>query len=364
MEQIIKEAYYGLNSPACFSSAQRVLEEARRSDPKITLKNVENFLKRQRTYTLYHRATKKFPRLRTVPSGLHTDWQADLSVFTRLVDSNDGYAYLLVCVDVLSRQIFVEPVKTKSSVDMKQAFKAIFQRSQLKPWKIYTDNGVEFESRQMREYFKEKDILKFSAKTHKVLHATVAERANRTIKDRLYKYFSENGTLRWIDIIQDVVAAINHSVCRATRVRPVDVTPENADKLFARLYAQTNNRGVRRRPKFSVGQHVRIAEKDITFAKHLNSFSDQIYTIAEVLPERIPVVYRLQDYFGRLLPGYYYEPEMVRTCAFDQTTHRAEKILRQRRRNGVDECLIRWIGHSEQFDSWVPAESVNLIRNF
>ncbi|KAL3095212.1 hypothetical protein niasHT_020363 [Heterodera trifolii] len=58
---------------------------------------------------------KRFPRLKTIPSGFHTDWQCDLCIFDQLKEHNDGYKYLLVCIDVLSRMIFSAPAKSKKT---------------------------------------------------------------------------------------------------------------------------------------------------------------------------------------------------------------------------------------------------------
>ena len=38
----------------------------------------------------------------------------------KLKKFNDGYAYILVCVDAASRMFYAEPVKTKGSQDMLQ----------------------------------------------------------------------------------------------------------------------------------------------------------------------------------------------------------------------------------------------------
>lgn len=192
---ILHDIYYSLASPACYSGVSNVLREARRRLPNLSRPQVEDWLSRQRTYTLYRHSVRRFPRLRTVPTGLNTDWQADLNDLQRLAPHNDGFRYALLCIDVLSRKLYVEPVKRKEARYMKPAFNAVFERAGVTPWKLYTDSGLEFESAQMRTYFKERNILKFHSSAERKLHAMVAERANRTVKDRLYKVFSELNTL-------------------------------------------------------------------------------------------------------------------------------------------------------------------------
>ncbi|KAL3100082.1 hypothetical protein niasHT_022910 [Heterodera trifolii] len=140
----------------------------------------------------------RFPRLKTIPSGFHTDWQCDLCIFDQLKKHNDGYKYLLVCIDVLSRMIFSAPAKSKKSEDMIEAFDRVFEKSKIIPMKIYSDSGLEFQAGKMKKYFEEKCIIK-NVMYSPDLHAGVVERANRTIKERLYRYFTKMDTLRWVD---------------------------------------------------------------------------------------------------------------------------------------------------------------------
>jgi hypothetical protein len=56
-----------------------------------------------------------------------------------LAKENDGYRYLLVGVDVLSRRLFTTPVKSKSSKEMKQAFDRLFPQMPSLPSELYTD---------------------------------------------------------------------------------------------------------------------------------------------------------------------------------------------------------------------------------
>ena len=197
MEELLRRVYYSLDSPACFSGVERVLREARRQNPNITRNHVKEFLDRQRTYTLYRPVHRRFRRLKTVSSGLNSDRQADLAMMNRLQEDNDGYIYFLTRIDVLSRKMYAEPLRNKTPGEVIRGFRAIFERAGTQPLKLCTDDGREFNSAESQRFYDAQDIKKLTAVTHETLHATMAERANRTIKERLYKYFSENNTVRW-----------------------------------------------------------------------------------------------------------------------------------------------------------------------
>ncbi|KAL3094101.1 hypothetical protein niasHS_004114 [Heterodera schachtii] len=220
MQSIIEQS--PVKSPASYAGIQKVLAEAQRRNPNITLRDVHQFLHEQRTYTLFKPRKNRFRRLKTVPSGLHTDWQCDLCIMDALKEHNDGFRYILVCIDVLSRQIFTAEVESKKSEHMIEAFEKIFKKAGVLPNKLYSDAGLEFQAKKMLDYWKLKQVIKHVMYSPH-LHAGVVERANRTIKERLYKYFSEKNTKRWVNILDSIVRNLNNSANRTTGLRPVEL---------------------------------------------------------------------------------------------------------------------------------------------
>ncbi|KAL3124255.1 hypothetical protein niasHT_006643 [Heterodera trifolii] len=301
--RLLEFLYKDLSSPVAFTSVEPLLREARKTQPKINRTDVQNYLATQRTYTLHRQAKRRYRRLPTLAPGLHTEWQADLAILDRLGKQNRGYKYLLVCIDTLSRQVFVEPVKTKTSTNMIIAFGRIFKRSKYIPWKVLTDQGKEFTARAVQQFFRAKDVEHFCMLTSPQFHAGMAERANRSIKERLYRYFTERNTYKWIDVVQDIVRAINHSPNSSIGMRPADVNFKNAEALRQKLHNSAEN-VVRRQPKYAVGDRVRIEKYKHVFQKgYLPRFTNELFTVAEVHTERSPVVYRLRDDKNEIISG-------------------------------------------------------------
>ncbi|KAL3070243.1 hypothetical protein niasHS_015574 [Heterodera schachtii] len=321
-------------SPASYAGIQKVLAEAQRRNPSITLRDVHQFLHKQRTYTLFKPRKNRFRRLKTVPSGLHTDWQCDLCIMDALREHNDGFRYILVCIDVLSRKIFTAEAESKKSEHMIAAFEKIFKKAGVLPNKLYSDAGLEFQAKKMTDYWKQKDIIKHVMYSPH-LHAGVVERANRTLKERLYKYFSEKNTKRWIDVLDSIVRNLNSSANRTTGLKPVDVNFKNADALRNRLYKQGELSS--KTPKFKAGDIVRISKEKGDFSKgYFPNFTDELFRISKVNPTD-PTSYRIRDQDGEDIKGIFYEQELVKTVA--ETTHRAE-VLKTRRRKGVKEHFV------------------------
>ena len=347
IDEILNKVYYDLDSSAAYAGVDKIFKEAKKLNSKIKLKDVQNYLEKQRTYTLHKPIRKRFPRLKTIPDGWQTDWQCDLCILDNIRKHNDDFPYLLVCIDVLTRKIWVAPSKSKKSQDMINAFEIIFNKSKYKPDKLYSDAGLEFEAEKVREYFSKNGIFKITARTPDI-HAGVVERANRTIKTRLYKYFSEKNTLRWINIIDKIINGINNSVNRTLGMSPNQVTRENAHELYERLYKKPKTF---KKSKFKLGDIVRITKFKGAFEKgYLPNFTDELFEISQANKSH-PPTYRIKDLEGNIIQGIFYEPELVKTTK--DTTYRIAEIIKTRIRKGSKEHFVRWVGFSNKYNSWV-----------
>uniref|UniRef100_A0A914DY97 Integrase catalytic domain-containing protein n=1 Tax=Acrobeloides nanus TaxID=290746 RepID=A0A914DY97_9BILA len=335
----LQRLYYDPQSSASFSSADRLFQ----------------YLNSQRTYTLYRRSIERFRRLKTQPSGLNTDWQADLMDVRNISRENQGYNYLLVCIDVLSRMIYFHALKQKTSEQTMRAFDAIFHQANVRPWRIFTDRGTEFTSRVMKQYFQEKGIIKIEAYTHDVLHATLAERCIRTIRERMTKYFSENFTRKWTDVMEKLVDGLNSCIHTTTGMRPKDVTYENAEALRARLYDSAHHE--QRKPRFKVGDWVRIAARKRLFNKTPHTFTDELFVVSRALEKRMPIVYKLEDFENEPLLGYFYEPDLVKVNK--NITQRIEKVLRRKLVHGEPHVYVKWFGQPKKTQfQWIPKSAL------
>lgn len=368
--QILDHFYKDIHFPSAYTSLIPLYKEAVKIRGDISKNDVQKYLESQQTYTLHRRAVRRYPTLPTLAPGLHTEWQADLAVFDRISRKNRGYKYLLVCIDTLSRQIFVEPVKGKSAPNMVKAFDRIFTRPGIHiPWKIKTDQGKEFLAKKVQEYFKGKEVQHYCMYNPR-FHAGMAERANRTIKERLYRYFTERKTQNWTGVIQEIVDGINHSYNASIGMRPVDVNFKNAEKVRKTLEQKAiekfqNKRG--KKKKFEVGDAVRIEKHKHIFQKgFLPNFTSEIFFIERIrdnVPYQ-PISYRIRDGNGELIKGWFYSHDFSRfrqkktSMDSEQPVYDIEKIIRKRKKEGREYLYVKWKGYGEEYNSWIPASTL------
>nr|CAD2173908.1 unnamed protein product [Meloidogyne enterolobii]CAD2190019.1 unnamed protein product [Meloidogyne enterolobii]CAD2200791.1 unnamed protein product [Meloidogyne enterolobii] len=201
--KLLQHLYNDPESPAAFSGIDRLWHEARKVLKNLPRSVVQDFLEGHRTYTLMRPKRIHFPRSKTVASGFMTDVQVDLADFQSLSRHNKGNRYLLLGIDVLSKRVFGIAVKSKKAEDMLDAFKQLIEQMPMKPHRIFSDRGLEFKNRQIKEFFEKEEIEKFEA-THSTVKASLAERSIRNVKQRLYRYFAHYKTLNWIEILPKI----------------------------------------------------------------------------------------------------------------------------------------------------------------
>ena len=156
-------------------------------------------IKEQVVNELHKPARKKFMRRRVIVKGLNDLLQADLVEMQPYSKFNRGYRYILVVINVFSKYVWAEPVKTKSGKDVATAMKTILLTLKTNPQNLQTDRGTEFFNQHFQKLMERFKINHYS--TFSNLKASVVERVNRTLKTRMWKMFSLQGNYRWLNIL-------------------------------------------------------------------------------------------------------------------------------------------------------------------
>jgi len=89
--------YYDISAPESFTSAVGLARQS-----KTSVKCAYDWLSDQDAYTLHRRIVRRFKRRKTYAKSVKDLWQIDLVDLSWLAKDNDGYRYLLMCIDVLS----------------------------------------------------------------------------------------------------------------------------------------------------------------------------------------------------------------------------------------------------------------------
>lgn len=108
-----EQSYYDVEQPTGYTGGTNLLKKFKN---KVPQEDIKNWLQAQDTYTLHKPIRYKFPRLHYDVSNIDAVWEADLVDLRSLKTYNDNYSYILVVIDVLSKYVWAEPLKDKTSL--------------------------------------------------------------------------------------------------------------------------------------------------------------------------------------------------------------------------------------------------------
>jgi len=346
--------YFQTRHPASFGSAQRLFRASRQQNPTVKLTDVQRWLSGQETYSLHRVARKKFPRRKTIVRGIDHQWQIDIASMQNLKKYNSGYNYLLTIIDVFSRYAWALMLKTKTGIEVANALEALFLREKRQPKYLHSDMGGEFRNKNVARVLDKYGIKLFSV--HSEPKAALIERWNRTLKTKMYRYFTKNNTYRYVDVLHDLVAGYNGAKHRITAMAPDQVTSKNERSLWRHLYGKEFS--LKANFAFQKGDTVRISQVPKTFDKgYVPRWTREYFVVAHRSNTK-PHTYKLRDEEGKLLNGSFYEMEMQRIKRPSEDAAYDVDILKRRRRKNKTEYFVHYRGWPSSFDEWVQASQL------
>lgn len=357
INRILNELYYSFQSNAAYTGKERLYQVAKQKDNSITRKQVNDWLSSELPYNLHRPVRLNFKTRPIIVHGIDEHWQLDLVDLKKLSRFNSGFKYLLVCIDVFSKYVWVEALKTKSATELKKAIENIFNEYNRSPRVIQTDRGSEFLNSQVKSLLKSKNIKLFSTNSER--KASVVERVNRTLKGIMFKYFTKQNTKKYIDILSSLVWKYNNSYHRSIKMKPVDVNKNNEPLVWINLYEGKRSKA-KVNKALKIGQKVRISIEKLPFQKRYDQiWTEEIFIVTHVLNTQ-PKVYKLKDQADEPLKGTFYFEELQKVC--EPQAYRIEKVIRRKKnQDGTVSCLVRWSGYPDKFNSYVLEEDLMKI---
>lgn len=352
IRKLLSTIYYNPSHSGSYGSVDSLWEA---TDRKVSKKLVREWLQSQDAYTLHKPARKRFPRNKYFVTNIDDLWQADLADMSSLKKENNNYKYLLTVIDVFSRHAWVEPLLVKTGLQVSDAFKRIFMRSKRTPYRLQTDKGKEFTNKTFQAFLKKQNIGYYYTNNPDI-KASLVERFNRTLKGRMWKYFTHHGSYKYINRLQDMVHAYNHSEHSSLGMPPASVNENNVLDVWKRLYSGKEQ--LSQKQLFNIGDNVRISREKKQFEKgYVQNWSDEIFHVVRVLKRSVPV-YVIADLNNEEISGTFYGYELQHVQVNVNTAFRVHKILETRGRGRTREVFVKWRGYPESFNSWIPAANI------
>ena len=354
----IEKIYRDVENPASLSSKVKLYKAVKKDNPKIVMKDIENYLATKDSYTLHGTPRKRFsmrPYMFTAP-GYYL--AADVG-YLKFYPNCNGIKFLLVLMDGFSRYLSVLPLKSLKSEEVAPAIDGFLTKS-IYPYKFFfSDMGVEFRSRKIKEVFTKHNI-KFYSSYNEITKASIVERVLRTLKKKLSRYATEFNGECYLKNLEKIVMSYNLSIHRTLNRTPLDVfltfNQDDIHDIAIDMYKRQMKQIKPVSVPFSPGEHVRISAARKVFQKSYNiQFTEEIFEIAKVNSDHTPVTYYLKDLDGDCILGGFYHEELVKVL---HDNYFDVKVLETKKFRGKTHHLVSWIHFPNSPNQWVTSQQL------
>ena len=163
--------------------------------------------------------------------------------------------YGLICVDIFSKKLHIEPMKVR---DIETVCKEILQGFKVlgHPMSIYTDDDGAFAYKKLQEYLDGEAIRGVVTLTH----ANVAERAIRTVKKMLGDRIKATSRT-WTSLLPAVLSKYNQQVTHRATKLTLNEAHKDEKEVEAKANSLMKEKHLRKHPKLNDGDKVNIYNK-------------------------------------------------------------------------------------------------------
>ena len=351
-----RKLYFSSNSSSAFTGKRQFLLAVKKKlgSEKKLLQRAEKWLNAQDTYTLHKPITygKTKNRRPIIVSGIDSCWQMDLADLPQFAADNNSFRYILFVIDVFSRFAWAKALQNKTGSTIADALNDIFITSKRVPMYIQSDLGKEFFNKPVQSLLKQNNIHHYVTQNRDV-KASICERLQRTIKDRLYRYFTHSSSYKYIDILPSIMKAYNDSPHSSLDMPPSEVTLENQEEVWNRQYhAKSEVYDARHYVgRFKEGDIVRVTKLRSLFEKgSLPNWTQELFTTTTVLPTK-PITYTIMDMKSEPVLGTWYSWELQKVNT--NNLYKIEKVLKKQKFGGKWRYFVKFLGYDDSFNDWV-----------
>ena len=375
IEDYLHKIYYTTTSLVSYSNPEALYHYVKKNYPKkISRGIIKKWLSKQEAYTLHRAERRKFKRPRVLAFYKNYQWDTDTANIVKYKKYNDQFAYFAVFIDIFTRYLYTRPMKTLSGKEMVEVMRNILNETTENPDIIRSDQGSEYRNRELKHFLSERNIKHVF--TYYETKANYAERVIKTIKSKIVKYLTAKETYRWIDELENITFSYNNSIHRSIGRSPKEATNSDHYELWQFQYGEKLKdkkkekkeiKSKKPKPsylkyKFKIGDHVKINFFKSKFDREYSErWSREIFSIIDRKYNQNVPMYQIKDYNNEIIKSFFYQPELQKAYIDADVVYKIDKILKKRKRSGVQELLVKWKGWPDKFNSWIPETNLEDI---
>ena len=324
-QKVIDDKFYGdSKDPSTFGSKRNLKKSL--ISRNIKDKEIENYLQHQHVHTLHKSVKRHFGRNSYILFSSFEMFEIDIMDIQNLKAKNDNFRYILCCIDAFSKKAYMEPLKTKSGLDVTKAFKRILDRSEKLPKSVNSDRGKEFLNKNFRNLLSGLNIKQMNPTTVSGHKCAFIERFQRTAQSLIYKAMTAAKSQRWIDNLQNIEDKYNNTYHTTIKMSPNEVNDSNTSQVYQNIKNKSaqnrvpyynydvnkNNNNYNDNINLHLNDFVRVALPHTTaFTKsYTPNWSSEVYQIYKVLQKNPFFIYMIRDLNGTELDHRFYRQQL------------------------------------------------------
>ena len=152
---------------------------------------------------------------------------------TIIARHNDGYQFLLTANDVFTKRAWAIPLKTKSGRKVMSEFDRLLKDQRFNM--VQTDKGTELKNVHFQRLMTEYNVHHYTSENED-LKASFVERFNRTLKERMFRYFCTHQTRRYLNVLDDLIESYNNAHHQSIEMALSQVNAKNEQTVCDRLH--------------------------------------------------------------------------------------------------------------------------------
>ena len=274
--QLLRKLYYdpifGLLSLSKFKL------KVKQKYPQITHREIEDFVKKQELQQINSKSTfQGFFKIVAPPK----HFQIDVFFMSSHKQANKGISMFLICIDILSRKMWIFPLKNKTQESLLEGIEKLNKEVGL----MGLEGDDEFSSSKIKKYCEEHSITLLTdvaSDDHidKGNKLGIVDTACRTIKTSIRNYMATHDTTKFINILPALVDNYNDTPHSSLKNKTPDYLWDDR-KLQLKYYDKLSrhNKDLTDDIDLSVGDDVRKRVDKGRFDKETAKFSSEIYII-------------------------------------------------------------------------------------
>ena len=219
VEKVLYDLYYTHHN---YDGINNLFEKAKLVDNTIKKNDVKEWLRKQATYQINFNKVESKKEYLPIYSEIPNSYQIDLTFLNQYKKQNNNYYVLFTAIGINTRYAYVDYSKDKNSKTILNMFEKFYKHFNNNINHITGDLGTEFTNKSFTKFLNDNKISYdfYKSDSHKL---GIINRFHKTLKNKLTKYMTANDSVKWIDVIDEIVYNYNNTINRGINEKPINV---------------------------------------------------------------------------------------------------------------------------------------------